>query len=293
VNTQPDSHSPYLEPQDDGLLMRPSGNWVVEKLFFLERYLKVFTVSMHEKPWRALNYIDLFAGPGKCRTREGGLVYVGSPLLALGAPYSFSNYFFVDSDARSTEALKKRIGISNLAQRVHVLLGDSNTVVRQIVDHIRQEDSKYRPGKWPSLNLAFLDPNGLELHWDTVASLSEVRTDLIIHYSQMGITRNVPVCAADNSDTIVDRFFGDRNWREFCESPRRSAELLSYYVAKLRQLGYEDVRRDDDLWQAPLIRSTKRRAPLYRLLFASRSSLGQKFWHTVTSKDAHGQKRLL
>ena len=61
----------YLEPQDDGLAMRESGDWVAEKLDYLERYIAIFENSMHGKPWRARNYIDLFAGPGKCFVPEG------------------------------------------------------------------------------------------------------------------------------------------------------------------------------------------------------------------------------
>lgn len=88
----------FLKPQDDGLLMRPSGPWVAEKLFYLKRYLHMFSITMFKKPWRAVNYIDLFAGPGKCCVREERTVHLGSPLLALTAPRPFTNYFFVDYD---------------------------------------------------------------------------------------------------------------------------------------------------------------------------------------------------
>lgn len=96
----------YLVSQDDGLPMRPSGRWVAEKLFYLERYLCMFNIA--KKPWRAINYIDLFSGPGKCRVREDGSVHLGSPLLALAAPHPFTNYFFADCDGEAIDVLRKR-----------------------------------------------------------------------------------------------------------------------------------------------------------------------------------------
>ncbi|MBN1876921.1 MAG: three-Cys-motif partner protein TcmP [Anaerolineae bacterium] len=79
----------YLDAQDDGLLMRPMKDWAAEKLDYLERYLNIFTTSMRNQRWRALNYIDLFAGPGKCQHEASSDVYLGSPLLALTTKKSF------------------------------------------------------------------------------------------------------------------------------------------------------------------------------------------------------------
>jgi three-Cys-motif partner protein len=282
----------FQEPEDDGLPMRPSGRWVAEKLFFLERYLHMFSIAMSGKPWRAVNYIDLFAGSGKCRVRDDGKIHLGSPLLALTAPRPFTNYFFADADAGSIEVLKQRCGASPFSDRIRYYVGDSNVRVRELVDLIQQVDAEYRSGEWPSLNLAFLDPEGLELQWETVAALAEVRTDLIIHYSEMGIARNAPNCVEESGETVLDRFFGAEDWRDIYKSAQSPALLLEYYMSKLRQIGYKEVRRADELWSAPLIRSTGRRAPLYRLLFASKSPLGHKFWRQVTSKDVYGQRRL-
>lgn len=36
----------YLQPQDDGRLLQQSGEWVAEKLDYLERYIAIFENSM-------------------------------------------------------------------------------------------------------------------------------------------------------------------------------------------------------------------------------------------------------
>ena len=76
-----------------------------------------------------------------------------------------------------------------------------------------------------SLNLAFLDQEGLELKWNTVAALAEInRMDLIIHYPQMGINRLMPLVYDSDSSNDIDEFFGNQSWREIYERYRRREE---------------------------------------------------------------------
>jgi three-Cys-motif partner protein len=284
----------YLQPQSDDLEMRSVKSWAAEKLDYLTRYLAMFTISMRGKSWRALNYIDLFAGPGKCR-EENGTVSLGSPLLALTAPKPFDHYFFVDLDTKNIEALRQRCQSSPYADRIQYFVEDCNVVVQHIVEGIQYEDSCYLPGRWPCLNLAFLDPEGLEVRWETIRTLAQSRTDLIIHYSQMGLQRYMPIVVDDSGDTIIDRFFGDRTWRDiyhhYAGTPRAYSELLRFYKQNLSALGYAEVKSEDEVWRVPLMRNTKN-APLYRLIFASKHPLGEKLWREVTNRDVYGQQRL-
>jgi hypothetical protein len=48
---------------------------------------------------------------------------------------------------------------------------------------------------------------------------------------------------------------------------------MDHYKANLQKLGYEEVLRDDEVGDEPLIRNAKKNAPLYRLLFASKHPL--------------------
>jgi len=101
----------YREPVEDGLLMRTSGPWAAEKLDYLKRYIEIFETSMHKK-WARRNFVDLFSGPGKCRT-DSGKIFLGSPLLALTTAHPFTDYFFADIDRPS---ISKNTGsIMNMA----------------------------------------------------------------------------------------------------------------------------------------------------------------------------------
>ncbi|MBI5649201.1 MAG: three-Cys-motif partner protein TcmP [Chloroflexi bacterium] len=279
----------YLKPEDDLLTTRSAGEWAAIKLDYLVRYINVFETAMRGK-WSIRNYIDLMAGPGKNRIRETDAVLLGSPLLALTTKYAFTGYFFADLSDENTTALDKRCSASPFYDRVHIHPGDCNEIVREIVVQLKRDDRN-------SLNLAFLDPEGFELEWQTIAQLATIRRiDLIINYPQGGLNRQMALSFQSNEETIVDRFFGDTEWRKIFAKHHGKEnfvhrQLMDHYKQKLQRLGYPDVRRDDETGDEPLIRNSKN-APLYRLLFASKSKLGNDFWQKITRRDVSGQTRL-
>lgn len=196
--------APSIETVDDGLPMREGGSWTYAKLHYLNEYLCRFIVSMHKKNWRAIHYIDLFAGSGRNRLDSGKVIH-GSPVLALLQPRRFDRYFFGDSDQDTLAILQQRCRVFHeQTDAIEYLPGDANEIVNKVCQYIHQLDRKYIPKVGQSLNLAFLDPEGLELHWDAVAELADYRTDMIIYYPQMGISRN-----AEIAPEAIDLFFGD------------------------------------------------------------------------------------
>jgi three-Cys-motif partner protein len=282
----------YLQPEDDGLPMREAGAWAAEKLDYLARYINVFETAMRGI-WKTRYYVDLMAGPGKNVVRGSKAVLLGSPLLALTTPHPFTGYFFVESSEDGFQALKQRCDASPYSKRVTMLTGDCNVLVTNIVQCIKRDDQS-------SLNLAFLDPEGFELRWETIAALASVRRmDLIINYTQGGLNRLMRRALEQKGQTIIDQFFGGREWRSLYQAWQsgkfRSGlhrKLIDLYKEKLKDLGYNEVVGGDEVLQTePLMRNT-RRAPLYRLLFASKSKRGNDFWQKVTRRDVHGQAKL-
>jgi len=219
-------------------------------------------------------------------------------LLSLTTDHPFTDYFFVDMESESIDTLEKRSAASKVPpDRIRCWKGDANKVVLEITSEIRKIDSEYIPGAWPSLNLAFLDPEGLELEWNTVAELAKMqRMDLIIHYSQQGIKRMADRALISKKEFDIDKFFGDTEWRKVYADCKDDATgihrpLIDHYKSKLDQLGYVEVKEDEDVWVEPLMKNGKQ-APLYRLLFASKHPLGVKFWKDVTKVNADGQMSL-
>src|SRR6266436_118108 len=135
---------------NDGLPVRSSGIWAKEKLYYLERYLDIFSVGMQQKWHGSIYYVDLFAGPGQCRIAEIGEEFDGSPLIAL--KFNFAKYFFFESDPACFKALETRIRARapEKLKNVELIPGDCNKEISNV--------SAPQPS---SLGVAFDDPTGL------------------------------------------------------------------------------------------------------------------------------------
>ena len=121
--------------------------------------------------------------------------------------------------------------------------------------------------------------------------------DLIINYSEGGLNRLMRLASRSQQESVIDQFFGGQKWRQLFDDVEKGRtqpfalrrKLIDLYRDNLRTLGYRDVIRGDEIPQVePLMRNT-RRAPLYRLLFASKHDRGNEFWQKITRRDVHGQ----
>lgn len=280
------------EPVEDGLIYRDAGGWVRYKLDYLERYINLFETSMRNK-WPVRFYIDLLAGCGKNKIRENNEIVLGSPLVALKTKYPFSHYIFNEVQAEDIQALKKRVDAMNHSSNIYFFDKDCNLVIEEIMSMIE-------PFEGQSLNLAFIDPEGLEVEWQTIERITRIRRiDLLIYYPEQAINRLVKIFCQEEDECKIDKFFGDREWRNIYTVLEKSnslkclhRELLNYLWGKLSLLGYVDFSTDHIHDVEPLMSTGQTRAPLYRLIFASKHKLGNSFWKEVVRKDITGQKSL-
>ena len=276
-----------LKNASDDLPIRCVGSWAQDKYFYLKRYLEIFTTAMRNK-WE-LYYIDLFAGCGKCRVRKNGEEINGSALLSLLIKYPFKKYFMVELNPNSAGILKTRIETTPYKDRVHIIQGDCNTKIDEIISQIPEK----------SLSLGLIDPTGLHIKFDSLKKLTKDRKiDLIITFPEgMDIKRNL-WRYIKQSHSILDDYMGDRNWRLLFPQDIRSLDqltqdqieknLIKYYRENLNKLGYKEVKSGDEI----LIKSSQKRLPLYYLLFASKSQLGHQFWRKISMISPSGQRKL-
>jgi three-Cys-motif partner protein len=255
-------------PDDDGLLIPGVKPWSADKHYFLRRYVDAFTTAMKEH-WAELHYVDLFAGAGIERVEGRGLDW-GSPLIAAQAPKKFTRLHVGEYAKGKFDAMKTRLARFSQPQSPQVLRGDANRVVSDVVKTIPVR----------SLSLAFLDPYGLHLHYDTIRRLAERSVDLIIFFpDHIDAIRNWQAYYADNPESNLDRVLGTGEWRgrKASTPPDRWIDVLrELYQEQLGLLGYkwfqyERITRQDG-------------RPLYRLIFCSRHPLGGQIWARTSSK---------
>lgn len=268
------------------------GPWAEQKLQALEDYLKFYTTALKKQNF-TLVYLDAFAGSPRSKLRgseaaiepspffedeevqrEQEQYIEGSPLRALKFNDRFSQFHFFDLDQTRANILSD-INANNPS--VDVKVGDCNPLIQQLAPQLK---AKYIRG------VAFLDPYGAHLEWDTVKALADTGTmEVIINFPvAMAINRlitrsgDVPANWADQ----LNRCFGSEAWRDIAYASATDlfgetvvtkhgdvpSRLLAHYMVQLKQ-AFPCVATPR------LIRNT-RGSPLYYLIWAGPNRLGLK-----------------
>ena len=148
------------------------------------------------------------------------------------------------------------------------------------------------------MTLAFIDPKGLDIKFETVSKLSQARADLVVLFADAyDISRNDETYYRDNPNSKLDEVLGPGSeWRARLDShPSRSSTdkrklYAEIYKDQLRKLlGYTEF--DDQVMSSARGRLGPP-MPLYRLIYASKNKLGLKFWRDAKKEDAGGQRQL-
>lgn len=230
-----------------------------------------------KRKWKGnLYYIDLFCGPGRSVSRETGEEVDGSPLIAL--KFKFAGYFFVDIEESNIKSLRQRCKSRINFDRVRFIWEDCNQAIESIRKLIPEN----------SLSVALIDPFGLDFDFSSYVKLTEKRRiDLIINFPLgTAIKRNWKKSTSDKSK--LDKFLGGTDWRPIEKKP--AVHFVEYFKKKLEEIGYKIP------WESPLgdiiIKTKKKKVPLYHLLFASKHPLGNKFWKKIRKYDPLGQRSL-
>lgn len=267
---------------DDNLPTRESGHWAEEKLFFWTRYLDIATTAMVGNPnWpNGLVYVDLFAGPGVCTIRESQKRIPGSPLIAANTPKPFSKILLVELDSANADACSQRMRQSKAASSFKIFEGDCNERVSDIIYEIPRG----------ALTLAFIDPTGLHVHFQTIKKLSDRRADLLILFPDaVDVNRNIETYLPQPNSNLDLVLGPDSKWRDkwkelgSCDGLNTRRIFAKLYREQLRQLGYSSF--GDKV-------ISRRGNPLYRLVFASKDKTALKFWHEALKGDVRNQRQL-
>lgn len=277
---------------EDGLPVQCVGAWAEDKYFFLEAYLNA-SCEVRRKFADQNNavFIDLFAGPGKCLIRSEKKEILSGGMRALQRDKApFNELFFFDISRANTEALTKRV---NNNPYCHVICGDSNALVPDLVSTLLQKSYRY--------HFAFIDPFGPDnLKFSTLKELARLeRMDMLIHFPIGAIKRNLPNWKKKIS-TILDEFLGTNIWRAKIEgipSNQIFKILIDVFKEQLKTIGYPEkglklVSSEKDIYAGlptVSVRNTKD-VDLYVLILASKHPLAQKIWTSIIKMNPNGQK---
>lgn len=270
-------------------LARRGGAQTRTKLSIVGDYFPGFTRACASAPDRI--YIDAFAGCGRGHDPRTGELYDGSAALSLGVEPPFTEVYLVEQDERRVRELELLAASPPKAQVRH---GDANVVIPELLKTL----NRHAP------TLAFLDPEGTELHWATVEALARHKPFpkrnkielLILFPLQMAVLRllnfkggEIPLAHRKRLDAMLG---SESPWREIAQmrltgeidgpDETERAFLDGYCEGLHRRLGYHYVLNRE-------VAGDNGRA-LYYLIFASDSDVGRRIvrWDFGASHTEQG-----
>jgi three-Cys-motif partner protein len=229
------------------------------KLAALNHALDVFTPIAYQRANRRPEhrrsiYVDLFAGCGATKTREGDWL-AGSPIIAANSRAPFDEMILVEKSRVRLDALQQRLIATAVKDRVvpKCLLGDSNEQVAEVIRQIRPDD----------LAFVTVDPEGMEPNWTTVEALVSAcpASDLFLVLTAGAERVAGNAAKGGGGEESLSRFTG-RNPEEILATMGRMTVLDQYVREVEEELG-------KPLGVSPTI-FTKDGRPVYRVLIATR-----------------------
>ncbi len=236
------------------------GYWTGLKLILLKYYVKPYLDILGRE--NKVAYVDLFAGPGLNRIGDSKVPVPGSPLIPLvirESKWQFSSFIFSELNKEYCDALSARISLLNSSPTPQVFQEDANTMVDKLPSLLDGIDHA----------LVFLDPEGMEMNWNSLAKLCQtINCDLIINFPSSGIVRNLQNA---QSATKVATFLGLGQEGV----PRNAGEewAIAVYRSRLQTVGKDisteiKVRSGDGPFHyhlIPAVRTTAGGSPWFRL----------------------------
>lgn len=254
---------------DDGLYTPEIKRHSVEKIQLHNRYAQIFATAMRRK-WPQLAYVGLYSGSGRARLSGTNDIVETSAIAVLRQPDRFTDYVYVDHDPRCVEALTARVHALNVSANVRVIRGDVNESIGLVRDAL----PAYSRSRG-LLSFCFIDPFDLQLRFETIRALSDLKVDFLV-LLMLGVDgrRNFKQYLADESSTRIGDLIDAPQWRSEYRAGRNVIHfLLDRFDVAMQRVGYlsaaDDVHRVTIAGMGVL---------QYVLAFYSKSEVGRDFW---------------
>jgi len=260
----------------DDLLTPEVGSYTEDKYDLVRLYDHLFSSGMKGRWAEKRTYIDLYAGPGKCKIKGSSKVLLGSPLISLSVPAPFDRYIFCEEDTERADSLRIRL-LDYPGHLINLIEGDCDSKVEDICALIPKDN----------LVLCFVDPYDIGVNLATIKRISTAAYGvdfLFLLAFQMDAARGEnPRHYTKSDNTKVDRMLGHSEWRPRWDNAQTvgnsdfSKFLALEFSMSMESLGYPPVQ----LHQMRQIRTLDRNVPLYYLALFSKHQRAFDFWKQV------------
>lgn len=161
------------------------GDWTKQKMEIVVSYAKAYLTVMKSRPYWKLLYFDGFAGSGDVYKENAvdSKIMKGTALqvLEITNPRPFDMYYFVEKDLANKKELEISVGG---APGVTIVADDCNRKLKDMAKFLKSERGKHVKV------LAFIDPYGMNLEWDSLKALEGLGIDLwVLVPTGIGVNR--------------------------------------------------------------------------------------------------------
>ena len=183
------------------------GIWTYEKIKIVEKYARAYLEIMKDRPYWKLLYFDGFAGSGDIEVDgvldEKIIEGAAKRIISIEEPRFFDIYYFVELDKAKAARLEK--GLESIKRSgVYVVAGDCNKKLLDLAEFLKGKGKDYKA-------LAFVDPCGMEVNWESISALKDLSVDLwILVPTGLGPNRMLARSGkiSDSWFLKLERFFG-------------------------------------------------------------------------------------
>ena len=182
--------------EDENTAQNFGGPWTIMKLKTLEGYLNAYSNVLRNQPYQVV-YIDGFAGDGRVllgTDKDAAQLTLWPSLAQREIPGSaelacrqdrINHFLFIDTNRRHYSALVSITdNRANMKSTVQIKTGDCNRILPLFLSTFNPDTLR---------GLAFLDPFGMQLEWDTLRTVAEVPgLDIWYWFSLEGVLRQAP-----------------------------------------------------------------------------------------------------
>lgn len=179
------------------------GNWTENKIDILVEYAQAYLTIMNTYAKRfnwKLMYFDGFAGSGLIikelkdedgkpaiieSKKEVEKVIVGAArrILELDDPIGFNSYYFVEKDKKNFQLLEENTKNIYPDKKIFTQQGDCNEKMHAMSNFLKGHGKDHKV-------LAYIDPCGMQLNWDSIVALADASVDMwILIPTGMGVNR--------------------------------------------------------------------------------------------------------
>ncbi|MBZ4191717.1 three-Cys-motif partner protein TcmP [Niabella beijingensis] len=275
------------------------GDWTENKIEILVEYagayLNIMNIHAKKYGWKLL-YFDGFAGSGfiKKGKLEDQKLIIGAArrILEIEDPRSFDMFYFVEKESENAELLKANTKDQFPDKNIRIVTTDCNKKIKALSNFLSSpQGHNYKV-------LAYIDPCGMQLNWESLVALQKLSVDVwILIPTGMGVNRLLKK-DSNISDAWVSKLeiFLGMNKQEILNSFYKESVTMTLFGEEVKTTKEENaVEKSAELYKSrlgslfkyvsePYILKNRSNSTMFHFLMASNNRTAVKIANEIIQK---------